>query len=321
MNIKCTQNMFKSSNGTNEVTYYILKPEGVELKGVVQFSHGMCEYFSRYTQFAEYLCGLGFVVCGNDHLGHGCTAQKNTDLGFFAPQNGWKYLVDDMRTLADLIKKRYENLPYFVLGHSMGSLITRIFLSTYKGKIDGCILTGTLGPNPFARTGIRLADSIVYSKGTKYRSVFLYKMALGNYNKKIKDHKTSFDWLSRDERVVERYLSDEKCNFLFTSSGYRDLFMLAFIANSVKCYKSTPKQLPILIISGDKDPVGTYGEGVKKVVHLYRSAGVKKTDLIFYKDGRHEMLNETNSHEVFGDISRWLEQELSKKEAVSKPVS
>ena len=123
MNIKCTQNIYKSANGVSNVTYYILVPEGVEVRGIVQLSHGMCEYFSRYTAFAKYLCGLGFIVCGNDHIGHGASVSRTADLGFFAARDGWKYLVEDVKHLTDLMQRRYPDLPYFLLGHSMGSLI------------------------------------------------------------------------------------------------------------------------------------------------------------------------------------------------------
>ena len=144
MNIKCTQNIYKSANGVSNVTYYILVPEGVEVRGIVQLSHGMCEYFSRYTAFAKYLCGLGFIVCGNDHIGHGASVSRTADLGFFAARDGWKYLVEDVKHLTDLMQRRYPDLPYFLLGHSMGSLIARLYLLDYGEKLSGCILIGTV---------------------------------------------------------------------------------------------------------------------------------------------------------------------------------
>lgn len=315
MNIKCTQNIFKSANGTSEITYYILQPEGVELRGIVQLSHGMCEYFTRYTQFAKYLCGLGFIVCGNDHLGHGSTAAKSTDLGFFAARDGWRYLVDDMETLTGIMRERFPDYPYFVLGHSMGSLITRLYAARSGEALAGCILIGTAGPTPLAKTAARVANSISRSRGITYRSGFLSKLAFQNFNRKIKPRRTTFDWLTRDDEIVALYLSDEKCNFLFTSAGYRDLFTLLLQANAPRCFKNTPRTLPMLLLSGDMDPVGAYGDGVRQVANLYRGAGVKNLDVIFYKGSRHEILNELNSREVFGDISRWLEARLAKPEA------
>ncbi len=310
MDIKCTQNIFRSANGCSDITYYILQPEGTSLRGIIQISHGVCDYFSRYTRFAKYLCGLGFIVCGNDHLGHGCSATKNTDFGFFAPRDGWQYLVDDMETLRALMQARYPDLPYFTLGHSMGSFIARLHAAEHGEQLRGMIMLGTAGPNPLSRTAVRLANSVVHAHGTTYRSAFLSRLAYNNFNRKIKDTATPFDWISRDKRVVELFLSDEKCNFMLTAAGYRDLFSLLVYANTSKCYKNTPRTLPLLLLSGDKDPVGAYGDGVRQVANLYLGAGVRNLDVIFYKDGRHDLLNEVNSPEVFGDISRWLERQL-----------
>ena len=184
MNIKCTQNIYKSANGVSHVTYYIMVPEGVEAHGIVQLSHGMCEYFSRYTAFAKYLCGLGFIVCGNDHIGHGASVSRTADLGFFAKRDGWKYLVEDVKQLTDLMQRRYPDLPYFLLGHSMGSLVARLYLTDYGEKLSGCILIGTVGPNPGAISAAHLADSVARTRGVTYRSGFLSDIAFKGYNRK-----------------------------------------------------------------------------------------------------------------------------------------
>lgn len=323
MDIKCTQNIFKSANGRSNVTYYILMPEGVDLRGVVQISHGMCEYFSRYTVFAKYLCSLGFIVCGNDHIGHGASAPRTAELGFFAVRDGWSYLVRDMQRLTEIMQTRFPDLPYFVFGHSMGSLITRLYLTETSAKLSGCVLCGTAGPNPLARTGIRMANSVAHSKGMTYRSAFLSGLAFKNYNRKIDHPQSPFAWLSRDDSVVQMYQSDEKCNFVFTAAGFRDLFTLLDRANNARCFRNTPHEIPILLISGDRDPVGGYGDGVRRVARLYQAAGQKDLEVIFYKDGRHEILNEVNRLDVFGDVSRWLEKRLaiqSAPEASAEPA-
>lgn len=311
MNIKCTQNIYKSANSVSNVTYYILVPEEVEIRGIVQISHGMCEYFSRYTTFAKYLCSLGFIVCGNDHIGHGASVSRPSELGFFAARDGWKYLVDDVKQLTDLMQRRYPQLPYFLLGHSMGSLVARLYLTDYGEKLAGCTLTGTVGPNAAAISAAHLADSIARTRGMTYRSGFLSDLVFKGYNRKIKDPHSVFDWLSRDESVVSLYQSDEKCNFVFTATGFRDLFTLIAKANASHTFRHTPRGLPLLFLAGDKDPVGKYGEGVRRVVNLYRGAGVKNIEVIFYKDARHEVLNELGRLDAFADISRWLEAQLS----------
>lgn len=315
MNIKCTQNIYKSANSVSNVTYYILVPEEVEIRGIVQISHGMCEYFSRYTTFAKYLCSLGFIVCGNDHIGHGASVSRPSELGFFAARDGWKYLVDDVKQLTDLMQRRYPQLPYFLLGHSMGSLVARLYLTDYGEKLAGCILTGTVGPNAAAISAAHLADSIARTRGMTYRSGFLSDLVFKGYNRKIKDPHSVFDWLSRDESVVSLYQSDEKCNFVFTATGFRDLFTLIAKANASHTFRHTPRGLPLLFLAGDKDPVGKYGEGVRRVVNLYRGAGVKNIEVIFYKDARHEVLNELGWLDAFADISRWLEAQLSALES------
>ena len=311
MNIKCTQNIYKSANSVSNVTYYILVPEEVEIRGIVQISHGMCEYFSRYTTFAKYLCSLGFIVCGNDHIGHGASVSRPSELGFFAARDGWKYLVDDVKQLTDLMQRRYPQLPYFLLGHSMGSLVARLYLTDYGEKLAGCILTGTVGPNAAAISAAHLADSIARTRGMTYRSGFLSDLVFKGYNRKIKDPHSVFDWLSRDESVVSLYQSDEKCNFVFTATGFRDLFTLIAKANASHTFRHTPRGLPLLFLAGDKDPIGKYGEGVRRVVNLYRGAGVKNIEVVFYKDARHEVLNELGRLETYGDISRWLEAQLT----------
>lgn len=318
MNIKCTQNIYKSANGSTDIAYYILQPEGVDLRGIIQISHGVCEYFSRYTTFAKYLCGLGFVVCGNDHLGHGASAQSTADLGFFSARDGWRYLVHDMGKLTDIMRLRYPDLPCFVIGHSMGSLLTRLYLPQYGTMLNGAILCGTVGPAPFAYMAARVANSIAHSKGATYRSAFLSQIAYRHCNRKLREHAGPFDWLNRDPQAVDLFQCDEKCNFLLTATGYRDLFLLVGHANDSRNFRQTPRNLAILLLAGDADPISGHGEGVRQVANLYRGAGLQDIDLILYKGARHEILNETNRHEVFGDISRWLEQHLANSHAASE---
>lgn len=330
MDIKCTQNMFQSANGSSSITYYIMVPKGAEthgalqadaeIRGIIQISHGMCEYFSRYTAFAKYLCSLGFIVCGHDHLGHGASVARESQLGFFAPQSGWKYLLEDMHTLTELVRARYPHLPYFLFGHSMGSLVARLYLPAYGAQIDGCILCGTVGPTPFANAGIRFADTVAHSKGMTYRSALLSRLAFGHFNRKFPRDTAAFSWLTRDPHIVELYQSDDKCNFVFTATGFRDLFNLVLRANHSRCFRNTPHDLPILLLAGDNDPVGGYGEGVRTVAKMYQAAGQKDVDVIFYREGRHELINELNHLDVFGDISRWLEARLAQPAEEQEPA-
>ena len=266
MNIKCTQNIYKSANGVSNVAYYILVPEDSHIRGIVQISHGMCEYFSRYTAFAKYLCGLGFIVCGNDHIGHGASVSRPADLGFFAAHDGWKYLIQDVLHLRELMHRRYPDLPYFMLGHSMGSLIVRLCLPECGTELAGSILIGTAGPNAAALSAAHIADSIARTRGVTFRSGLLNSIAFKAYNRRIDHPNSVFDWLSRDEEVVSLYQSDEKCNFIFTASAFRDLFILCARANSNATFRRTPSDLPLFFLAGDRDPVGRYGDGVRRVI-------------------------------------------------------
>lgn len=317
MDIRCTQSIYPSAGGDASISYYILRPVGVELRGIVQISHGMCEYFTRYTSFAKYLCSLGFIVCGNDHLGHGSSVPPSGALGFFGQHNGWSTLVDDIAALTDKMKCQWPELPYFLFGHSMGSMIARLYLTRYGDKIDGCILSGSPAPTAMAGVGIQLANSVIRSHGPMYRSSVLNNLVFGRFTARIPDCQSPFDWLTRDHGVVSLYQSDSKCNFIFTASGFRDLFYLEQKCNRMNVIRQTPSTLPLLFISGDADPAGNYGFGVKKIVAYYRAANCRDIDVIFYKGGRHEILNETNKEEVYGDISRWLEKQLQKRTAAA----
>jgi alpha-beta hydrolase superfamily lysophospholipase len=314
MDIRCTQSVYRSADKKSLISCYAFCPVGVPLRGVVQIAHGMCEYFSRYTQFAKYLCSQGFVVCGNDHLGHGASVPPGGALGFFGQKQGWSVLVDDMATLTDKAKAQWPEIPYFLFGHSMGAMISRLYLTQYAEKLDGCILSGVPSNNFLAGAGVHIANSVIHSQGPMCRSFVLNNLATGRYNAHIKNPKTPFDWLTRDPMIVSLYQSDEKCNFIFTAAGFRDLFRLVQKCTAPQCISDVSEPLPLLFVSGDADPVGNYGTGVKRIAAQYRSAGFRDVKMILYPDCRHEVLNELNRTEVYQDISDWLEQHLSPAE-------
>ena len=272
----------------------------------------VCANIFRATPRSPNICAVsGLLSAATTILATALRFHARLISAFFAVRDGWKYLVEDVKQLTDLMQRRYPGLPFFLLGHSMGSLIARLYLTDYGEKLAGCILTGTSGPNPGAISAAHLADSIARTRGVTYRSGFLSDMTFKSCNRKIKNPHTVFDWLSRDESVVSLYQSDEKCNFIFTAAGFRDLYMLIAKANASYTFRHTPRELPLLFLAGDKDPIGKYGEGVRRVVNLYRGAGLKNIEVIFYKDARHEVLNELGRLDAFGDISRWLETQLT----------
>ncbi len=309
----CTINnvRFTSANGLNRVHGWVYVPD-CEPVALLQLSHGMCEYIGRYHWFMEALCEQGFVVFGNDHIGHGESSEAE-DYGFFAEKGGYRHLVTDLHRMSVIVREHYPELPLFLFGHSMGSFVARLYTAKYGEELAGAIYCGTCGPNPVARAGASLAAAVAKFKGARHRSNALTKMAFGGYNNHYAESRTAYDWLTRDEAVVDRYLEDPKCTFLFTASGYKDLFQLVDRCNRKSCFRAVPKDLPVLLIAGDMDPVGDYGKGVLAVQEKLLEQGVQDVSMILYPNARHELLNELNRNEVLEDIRFWLQEQLPLK--------
>ena len=292
---------YPSVDGVHQVHGVVWCPESGEVKGVVQLVHGICEYILRYDPFAQYLAAQGYVVAGNDHLGHGKTAKGPEEYGYFTQ---WWDLVRDVRELQLKMKESYPEVPYFMLGHSMGSFVTRTFLIDYPGSLTGAILSGT-GQEPALTVA---AGKLLTGMGDPHKANKLfYNLSIGAYNKKFAPTRTSADWICRDERVVDAYLADPLCNFP-TKAGMNHAMMegLQYVADK-KNLEKMDKELPVYFFAGDQDPVGAMGKGVKKVAGWFREVGMKEVTVKLYPGGRHEMLNETNRDEVFADVAAWLE--------------
>ena len=298
--------IFQSSNGIDKIHGKIIKPIDIEPKGIVQISHGMCEYFDKYMFFAEYLVNQGYIVCGHDHLGHGDSVSSKDERGYFAKREGYKFLIEDLKNFTDIVSRRFSDLPLFLFGHSMGSLIARCYAAKYGDILNGLIVCGTVGPQPLAIAGIKLAKFISDTKGDHYRSKKLYNLALDFASIKFLPTNTRYDWLCSDDVEVSRRVSDEKSDFIFTASAFQDLFRLTNICNSDIVIKTIPKSLPILFISGSLDPIGENGNGVKRAVKLYKDTGLENVTCKLYPDDRHELINEKNKLDVYADITAWL---------------
>lgn len=308
--MKTEQIHFLSADGRRTVTGWVYAPETTPV-GVVQICHGMCEYIGRYERFINDMVQQGFVVCGHDHIGHGASSDP-AEYGYFGPKDGYCNLVQDLHTMTLTVKKIYPDLPFFLFGHSMGSFVSRLYLSEFSDELSGVIICGTGGPNPMSSLGIPVCRLVAKTKGKMYRSKLLDQLAFGSFNKKFTPQRTDKDWLTRDNAIVDRYLQDSKCMFLFTASGYGDLSKLSQKANSSSWYQSLDRKLPMFLISGDMDPVGAYGSGVKKVYEKLKQTGVSDVSMKLYPEARHELLNETNYDEVFSDILRWVTAHLEK---------
>lgn len=312
MNYTKETGQLASRNGIQNITYYIYTPI-CPPKAVLQISHGMCEYIERYENFIDYLTGHGFLVCGNDHLGHKNSAISKDKLGYFAPKNGYTFLARDLARVTRRIQRQYPELPFYLFGHSMGSFVARAYLSRYPDLIDGIIICGTSGSNPALSAGSALISIIKAVKGELYRSPFIDKLMFGNYNSRYEQISSKFDWLTRDPSIITKYENDEYCNFLFTTSGYKDLTRLLRYVSSQEWYTSIPKELPFLLISGAMDPVGGFSQGILEVEKKLRRQGLTRLETKLYPDMRHEILNEVGKEEVYDDILHWLEACLEKQ--------
>ena len=301
MNCTHFRSSFKSADGINDIAYYVRFPAG-EVRGIVQIVHGMCEYFTRYDHFAQYLTELGFLVCGNDHLGHGNSVASEEDYGYFSHDEGWENCVRDMYKLTSIIKKSYPDVPYFMFCHSMGSFLGRAYAVKHRKTLDGIIICGTGGPVAGTPALLTASASIKAVKGERHRSKTLTALAFGSYNSRIPDAKTQKDWLSRDEEMVLKNDNDPKCSFMFTINGYENLSKVVWYVNNKKWFENYPKELPSFLIAGTEDPVGNYGEGVKKVFEGMAEQGCD-VELKLYEGARHELVNEINKDEVFKDIT------------------
>ncbi|MDR0854303.1 MAG: alpha/beta hydrolase [Clostridiales Family XIII bacterium] len=278
---------------------------GAEPKGVIQIAHGMAEHVGRYEEFAHFLAGQGYVVCMNEHAGHGVHAMT---LGYFAEENGMDFVVSDMKSLMDEVVYDYPELPVFLMGHSMGSFLARKYITLYGVELTGCILSGTAGPNPALGVGKALAGLQKKIKGSKSEGKLLNRIAFGSYTKKIDNPVNSSAWLSTDDDVCIAYADDEFCGYNFTAAGFYDLFGLIGEVNEKDWAAKVPLELPLYLFSGAQDPVGGFGKGVIEVYEKLKQTGHEDLTIKLYPDGRHEMLNEVNREEVYKDVLDWLER-------------
>ena len=284
------------------------------IRCVIQIVHGMAEYIERYEEFAKFLTDRGFVVVGEDHLGHGRSVGRKGRYGYFCEQDPATVLVQDVHQLKKATAELYPNVPYVIAGHSMGSFITRNYICHYGAGIDAAVIMGT-GMQHKAVLALSKTVAAVQGRifGPEKKGKLLDKLAFGSYNRRIPNPRTPFDWLSRDGERVKQYLSDPMCGFVFTINGFQALFELISRLYRPENLERIPKELPVFLLSGDDDPVGGYGRGVRKAYSSLRAAGLENIRVRLYEGGRHELLNETNRQDIMQDICRWIEKVLHDK--------
>ena len=303
MGIVVKEKHFPSSTGVCEVSYRIWAPE--EPRACVQIIHGMAEHIDRYHDFATFLANNGFLVYGMDLPGHGKSIGKDQPYGYFGESNGWDHLIEDNKTMHDTVMKEYPSVACILFGHSMGSFLARTYAGRMGVDFDAFIFSGTAGANPALPIAKMIARSAIKKGKGKVANESLNQLSFGSYNKKFKDARTEFDWLSRDTASVDKYVEDPLCGFCFTSYAFYDLFTGLGEVSNLNWAKRVPNR-PIFLMSGSFDPVGGMGKGVKQVNQWLVKSGHNVT-MKLYPQGRHEMLNETNRSEVYGDVLLFLE--------------
>lgn len=293
-----------SSDGVHTLRGMIFVPDG-EIKGIVHVVHGMTEHIKRYTPLFTALAENGFIAAGYDNLGHGETANDDSELGFIANKKGYRFLVDDVGAFGEKLRKNHKGIPYILMGHSMGSFIARLAAEKFGKNTDRLIICGTGGPNKAAPFGLLVADAAMLIKGKKGYSDLIENLAFGAYNKGFEGN-SKYDWLTKDTDIIEIYKNDKFCTFRFTVSAMHDLVKLNFLANRCGWFKHLRKDMPVLMISGDKDPVGAHGKGVTAVYKKLLKTGHGAVTLKLYENCRHEILNDTCKETVIADILEFI---------------
>lgn len=305
---------FDSRDGKSKIFAVRYTPEGDNVVGILQIIHGMAEHIERYEEFARFMTDNGFVLTGACHLGHGKSVGENGKRGYFCSKDPATVVVRDAHRLKKMTQELYPGVPYYILGHSMGSFILRNYIGKYGSGIQGAIVMGTGSmPGVVLTVGKLLANIQKLFCGERHTSRFLNAIAFGTYNAKIESPKTDFDWLTKDEAIVEQYMQDPDCGFVFTVNGFGTMFELMARMTKREYLSAIPKELPLFFVAGAQDPVGGYGKGVEAVCRDYQELGMQDVSVKLYETDRHEVLNELDKKTVMEDILCWLSEHINRQ--------
>lgn len=300
---------FLSNDGKTAVHAVKWIPESGEYKAILQITHGMQEFIERYEAFAEFLTTKGYMVVGHDHIGHGHSVESQEDWGYFCEENPSDVLVADIHKLRTLIQEENPDKPYFIMGHSMGSFMLRKYLTCHNEKLRGAIIMGTgFIPEKMTNLAMKITSIVATLRGSRYRSKFIQSLAFGADYKAfdMTGEKPENSWLTKDVEIVKAYYNEPRCTYMFTVNGYRGLFEAVNYSCNPENVAKMPKKLPLFIISGEQDPVGGLGKGVKEVYDMHKDAGALDLTYKLYENDRHEILNETDRQSVYEDILAWM---------------
>ena len=299
---------FLSSDKHTQLHGMLWDVQEVPVRAVLQICHGVAEHIARYDKFARALNERGIVVAGHDHLGHGKSLPEGDTPVYFGEGNTWDTVVDDIYVLHQRLRQRYPDVPLCIMGHSMGSFLTRTYLIRYPGTVKAAVIMGTGWQSRTAvNGGLALANAIAAVSGENATSDVVTELAFGSYNKLFAPNRTKVDWLSADEENVDAYIADPMCGADATVGLFRQMLHGIRFNQRMSHLRRMDREVPVLFVSGDKDPVGGCGKGVVQTYEAFKAAGMRDCTLKLYPELRHEILNErAYAGEITEDIASWL---------------
>lgn len=286
-------------------------PEGMP-KGTLQIAHGVTEHMLRYEKMAKYYTDRGFVVFGNDHLGHGLSVAEGAKSMYFGPEGSWKYVVEDMRTCQEMVYEKYPDIPHILLGFSLGSFVARTYLIDYPGRVNGAILVGTGQTPPWQ---IRMAKFVAKKEaknaGEDNTTPTIHKLTFETYNKIFAPNRTEYDWLCASKEALKEYMEDPLRGEDMSCGLFREMLDGMLYTGNLNNQKKMDVNIPILLVSGEKDPVGDCGKGVEKTYRSFQKIGIKDVTLKLYEERRHDILHDEKNEEVYRYIYEWIHTRFS----------
>lgn len=298
---------FPSADKKTNIHAVMWEPEG-EPRAILQISHGVTEHILKYKELAEFLTQRGIMVVGNDHLGHGLSIAEGAEPLYFGPEHSWDWVVEDMYTCQKSVKKQYPNIPYVILGLSLGTFLIRTFLIDRPGEVDGVILVGT-GQTPASQLSVVkwVVKHEARKAGEDQTTPLVRQLSFGTYNKRFAPNRTNFDWLCASEEGLKEYMADPLISEDISAGLFREMLDGMIFTGNLSNQKRMDKEIPILLISGEEDPVGDSGKGVRRTLHSFQKAGVKDVSMKLYPGLRHDLFLENEKQDVFEEIYHWME--------------
>lgn len=291
------------------LVYAFIKRPKKDPIGHIHIFHGIAEHIGRYETAIDFFVEQGYVVSGHDHRGHGKTLDLNGIRGYFAEKNGFNLVVEDAKEVITELRSEDPALKFTLIGHSLGSFIARRYIQLYGDQVDAAVFSGTGDDQGIMRSiGKALAYVLGKKVGFDKENETLNSLVFGGFNKQISQPATEFDWLSENEDIVASYIADDYCGFVPTTQIYIDLFNGLGLIHQEKEIAKIPKELPILLFSGDADPVGDNGKSLWKVAQQYEDAHIEDVTVMYFNEGRHELLNDSRRPEVIQSVDSWIKK-------------